>query len=106
MLEYEGYEVRLAERSRHALELITTTPIDLVVSDLDLLEMRGTQLLREIAQVSPYTASVLMTGSGVESANLPVGVWIMKTPFTRQDLISAIQASLAQSAQARSEPIE
>jgi DNA-binding NtrC family response regulator len=104
MLMREGYEVLSAEGPRHALELVgTASPVDLLVSDIVMPEMQGTQLVREVAQLSPHTASVLMTGGAVNSTDLPSGVPVLKKPFTRQDLISAVQASLARSVQARAD---
>jgi DNA-binding NtrC family response regulator len=97
MLKREGYEVLSAERPRYALEIVaTTSPVDLVVSDIVMPEMQGTQLVREVARLSPQIASVLMTG-GVISADLPIGVPVLKKPFTRQDLLSAVQEALESS---------
>jgi DNA-binding NtrC family response regulator len=104
MLKREGYEVLSVERPRYALEIVaTTSPVDLVVSDIVMPEMQGTQLVREVARLSPHTASVLMTGGVVNSAGLPIGVPVLKKPFTRQDLLSAVQEALERSAQARSD---
>jgi hypothetical protein len=59
--------------------------------------------VRELAEVSPQTATVLMTGGVISPADVPSGVPILRKPFTRQDLLSAVQATLERSAQARTE---
>jgi DNA-binding response OmpR family regulator len=95
ILQREGFDVLSAEGPRQALEIVTTPPpVDLVVSDISMPEKLGTQLVREVAQVSPQTACVLMTGGIIDSADVPIGVPVLTKPFLKQNLISVIQATL------------
>lgn len=81
MLTMAGYEVLPANGARQALEIVSNPPhIDLVVSDVSMPEMRGPQLVREVAQISPRTASVLMTGSITEPAGVPNDVPSSRNP--------------------------
>jgi CheY-like chemotaxis protein len=100
MLKCEGYEVLLADGPRHALEIVKhNPPVHLVVSDLMMPEMEGAQLIREVAQLSPQTAAVLMTGSAITPVDIPEGVPVLMKPFSPRELISAVQAILARSVQ-------
>jgi DNA-binding NtrC family response regulator len=89
-----GYEVFAVTSLRQALEIISKDPgIDVVVSDDRLAEMPGTELLREIGNVSPSTVKILMTG-GIDSADAPVSVSVLKKPFTAKTLIDVIGVAL------------
>jgi CheY-like chemotaxis protein len=102
MLSRVGYEVLLAAGARQALEIVRNDPlIDLMLTDVTMPEMQGTALVREIAQISPRTASMLMTGGGVDPSALPEGVPLLRKPFSASKLISAVQEVLAGSVQAR-----
>ena len=98
MLKRAGYEVLSAEGPRQALEIVkNTAPVDVVVSDNQMPEMPGTQLIRELAQQYPNTAHVLMTGGRISPADVPNGVSVLRKPFLREDLISTVQAAIASS---------
>jgi len=51
MLRKEGYEVTCAEDGQKALELIKKKTIDLVISDLQMPNMTGIELLRHVVQI-------------------------------------------------------
>jgi serine/threonine-protein kinase len=91
LLIRQGYEVFAVISPHQALEIIRKHPgIDVVVSDVDMPEMRGTELLREIAKISPRTVTVLMSGSTLDSAEVPAGVSVLKKPFSVKSLIAAV----------------
>jgi CheY-like chemotaxis protein len=97
MLIRHGYEVLRAKGSRQALEAVNNShPIDLIVSDNQMPEMQGTDLISEIKQLSPQTACVLMTGGVIKSENVPDGVTVLRKPFSIQCLISTVETALAQ----------
>jgi DNA-binding NtrC family response regulator len=63
MLSRQGYDVLPASGPRQALEIVRTTPpIQLILSDIAMPEMRGTQLISEVFRLSPQTAGLLITG--------------------------------------------
>ncbi|HEY7303030.1 MAG TPA: response regulator [Bryobacteraceae bacterium] len=101
VLTRAGYEVLPANGAHQALEIVSNHHpyVDLVVSDLEMPAMQGTQLVREVAQISPQTAGLLMTGGILEPADVPNGVPVLQKPFAMSDLISAVEATLARSAQ-------
>ena|SRR5947209_8103934 len=100
MLLAEGYHVIRADGPGQALEIVKSArPVDLVVSDIRMPEMQGTQLVREIADLSPGTASMLMTGGILDPADLPTGVPVLRKPFSTAELLLVVEATLARSVQ-------
>jgi two-component system cell cycle sensor histidine kinase/response regulator CckA len=106
MLHRAGYDVLPANGAHHALEIIKANPpVHVVVSDIQMPEMLGTQLIREVTQLSPQTAGVLMTAAIINPADLPDGLIVLKKPFRMQDLISVVEAILAGRSNAEREPV-
>jgi DNA-binding NtrC family response regulator len=64
-----GFFCAEAETAETALESIETSPPDIVVTDLKLPSLSGTELLRKIKEQLPRTEVAIMTGHGsIESA--------------------------------------
>jgi DNA-binding NtrC family response regulator len=102
MLHRGGYQVLQATDARRALELIRNEPlIDVVLSDVMMPGMPGTDLAREVALISPQTAVVLMTGGVISSAAVPNDTTLLKKPFSMQDLFAAVQTAVVRSTQLR-----
>jgi DNA-binding NtrC family response regulator len=96
MLKCEGYEVLVADGPRQALEIVKNrATVHLLISDIEMPEMKGTQLVRETARLSPQTAAVLMTGV-VNPTGVPNDVLVLKKPFSQRELISAVKAIVHQ----------
>ncbi len=90
------YDVLSVSSPRKALELIrSTSPIDLVLSDVQMQEMRGLDLLREIRLLSPSTAGILMS-SEEALAEVPTGVQFLRKPFSSDELFATVELVLAQ----------
>ena len=101
ILRLEGFDVLSADGPRQALEIVSNRPpVHLVLSDVVMPEMQGTQLVREIVRLSPQTADVLMTGYITDTEDAPDDMALLRKPFTRQELICAVSTALAQSAKA------
>lgn len=56
------WEVEVAESGAKALEMMKERPYDIVVTDMRMPEMSGSQLLAEVQQHHPATARVVLTG--------------------------------------------
>ncbi len=68
-LEQAGYRVTTAEDGREALEALSTSQIDLVLSDVRMPGLGGVELVEEVEALRPGTPVVLMTAFGtIESA--------------------------------------
>jgi two-component system response regulator AtoC len=64
-----GFLCAEAETAEAALELLETLPPDIVVTDLKLPSLSGTELLRKIKEHLPRTEAAIMTGHGsIETA--------------------------------------
>jgi DNA-binding NtrC family response regulator len=68
-LSQAGFDAFSAQSSGHALELLTTRPFDVVLTDLNMPSMNGTDLCRRINEVAPHVPVVLVTAFGsIDSA--------------------------------------
>jgi DNA-binding NtrC family response regulator len=56
--------VRLSSSPLEALEIMASEPVRVLLSDIDMPEMPGTQLLRTVRQRHPQIVRLLMTGRG------------------------------------------
>ncbi|MEO8166938.1 MAG: sigma-54 dependent transcriptional regulator [bacterium] len=69
VLKKEGYVVQQAENGRVALDAIKEGSFDLVITDLEMPEMKGIALLEHITSISPETLVVIITAYGsIETA--------------------------------------
>lgn len=69
VLKKEGYSVQEAENGRVALDAIKEGSFDLVITDLEMPELKGIALLEQITSVSPETLVVIITAYGsIETA--------------------------------------
>ena len=100
MLRRQGYEVLPASGPRQALEIVSTPPpVQLILSDIAMPEMRGTQLVSEVFRLSPQTAGLLMTGDFASPPDVPEGVAVIRKPFSTAELILAVHSTLERSAE-------
>lgn len=98
MLPEEGFEPMGETSARKALELLRQKSFDLVVSDVEMPEMRGLDLLRAIREVRPNQMVLLITAFG--SIDLAVdavrggAVDFLAKPFRIEVLVLAMQRAL------------
>ncbi len=68
-LEMDGYNILLAGDGKEGLEVVNSSDIDLVVSDLKMPKMSGEELLKKITASYPTVPVIILTGHGtIESA--------------------------------------
>ena len=97
-LPEEGFAVRGETSARRALELLATTPFDLVITDVEMPELRGIDLLREVKKVRPEQMVLLVTAFGsidlaVQAVRLGAVDFLAK-PFKLEVLVLAIERAL------------
>ncbi|MBI3291304.1 MAG: response regulator, partial [Elusimicrobia bacterium] len=63
-LEADGYTLQVAEGGEAALRLLEPSPCPLVITDLNMPQMNGLELLRVIKQRYPDTEVILITAYG------------------------------------------
>ncbi len=69
VLEREGYAPTPVGSAKEALELISADSFDLVLTDIQMPEMNGLELLREVKEFDPSLPVLVMTAYGtVKSA--------------------------------------
>ena len=102
VIEYQlreaGYEVRSAEDGKKALERFAEARWDAVLTDLDMPELSGLDLLREIKRVSPDTPVIMITAYGtvdsaVEAMKLGAFHYVTK-PVNRDALLHTLENAL------------
>lgn len=64
LLEIEGHTVKAAENGVQGLEMISSEPFDLVISDIKMPEMDGIDLLGKLNETHPDTTVVMISGHG------------------------------------------
>lgn len=97
-LPEEGFAVRGETSPRRALELLVKTPFDLVITDVEMPELRGIDLLREVKKTRPEQMVLLVTAFG--SIDLAVqavrqgAIDFLAKPFKLEVLVLAIERAL------------
>ncbi|HWQ14296.1 MAG TPA: HD domain-containing phosphohydrolase [Roseiflexaceae bacterium] len=98
LLRMKGYQVRVAENGRAALERMRETRFDLLLTDLQMPEMGGIALLQEVQQRYPGTDAVVFTAfATVETAReaLKLGAFDYLTkPVSVDDLERTVRRAL------------
>jgi two-component system response regulator PilR (NtrC family) len=64
ILRKEGFDVEEAENGRAAYEKFVEKAFDLVITDLEMPEMKGIELLSKIRELSPQTIVIIVTAYG------------------------------------------
>ena len=64
VLTKENYEVSEAENGKIAYEKLLESPFDLVITDLEMPEMKGVELLEKIRDLSVQTSTMVVTAYG------------------------------------------
>ena len=88
-----GYDVVTAEDGEEAFKAFSEAPqtIQLVISDVVMPGMQGPQLVRSIKNLSPSTATLLMSGTWSAPEE---GVTLIGKPFARQTLLTMVRGLL------------
>jgi len=69
VLQKEGFQVDAAENGKIALEKVRRGNFDIVVTDLEMPEMKGIELLEQVAALAPETSVIIVTAYGsIETA--------------------------------------
>jgi len=95
LLSQNDYIVVEAQNGLEALALFKTEPFDLVITDSDMPEMSGDQLVLEIKAQAPTQPVILMTANRVSAPgleNLPNV--ILDKPFPLETLHAAVTSLL------------
>lgn len=93
ILQASDYVVETAENGRDALEKIIENPgFHLVITDMNMPEMDGLSLIREIRKTDPDTAIIVMTGS--DDGGPPSGAddCVTKDENIQETIVASVEA--------------
>jgi diguanylate cyclase (GGDEF)-like protein/PAS domain S-box-containing protein len=95
-----GYETLVANDGRSALELIKRNNIALMLLDLDLPDMSGLDLLRQLGREGRALPTIMITGEGSEKVAIDafrLGVYdYLSKPLDTSELIEALNRGMTQ----------
>jgi signal transduction histidine kinase/CheY-like chemotaxis protein len=94
ILQYYGYEVRVASDGIEGLELFRQERPDLVLLDLSMPRMSGREVLKEMRQIDPHIKVLLFTGYATDQEEFGNSVGVVHKPFMAVDLIAAITQAM------------
>ena len=100
MLRYYGHQVETACDGATALAMYEAGPFDLVITDYQMPEMKGDQLIAEIKRLRPEQRIILATAFAEDFLvyGKPTGGvnHILTKPFSLEELRAAIAKVMAQ----------
>lgn len=109
VLESEGYHVRSAETGRHAVRAVVSASADgaqrfhpdLILLDLRLPDMHGTEVVRELQEKLPEVPPIVFLSAdppqSLQEAAENIGAEAVRKPFDFDELFQAIRKALAKS---------
>lgn len=95
LLELEGFDVVAVSEYRGACELIQKELFDTLITDLDLPDGTGVDLVMRARMLNPKMKSILMTGYGCsvvrkQASELGLSAYLEK-PFDPEELLQALR---------------
>jgi len=97
ILRNEGYEVIKAANGKEALNALNGTNIDMLITDLNMPEMNGIELVESLRDMPDFKSIpvLMVTSENQESirkkaAHAGVNVWMLK-PFIPKHLVDAVK---------------
>ena len=94
ILRANGYQVVDASRGSEALELVHGGGIDLVLTDLVMPEMPGTELAAELRESHPGLPVLFMSGYADVAGTIEDPSALIQKPFTGAALLTKVQEAL------------
>jgi DNA-binding response OmpR family regulator len=100
-LEGEHYEVRIATTGRQVSQIMDASPCDLIILDLNLPDVNGMEVLRQVRNARPHLPVLILTGSArvedrVDGLDSGADDYLTK-PFAFSELTARIRALLRRS---------
>ena len=100
-LESEHYDVRIATAGRQVSRMMETGPCDLIILDLNLPDVSGMEVLRQVRGTRPHLPILILTGSArvedrVDGLDSGADDYLTK-PFAFSELMARVRALLRRS---------
>ena len=99
ILAREGLSPTAVGSVPRALDRMTESPVDAVLTDLVMPCLDGLDLIRALRRSSPETPVVAMSGSDDELVGRALALGarsVVRKPFTREELVGAIRDALGE----------
>ncbi len=98
ILQLEGYDVDVAETGFDAMEKSSNRFYNLVLLDIMLPDIQGTELLTKMHRTTPKTMKIMITGfpsfdNAVEALNMGADAYLLK-PVELEELLSVVKEKL------------
>lgn len=105
ILRLEGYRVLVAENGRRAIEILGEEEIDLMLLDIKMPGIDGTEVLKVASKVSPDSEIILLTAHGslesaVEALRQGAHDYLLK-PASTQEILSSVASGIARREEAK-----
>ena len=94
-LQMAGHSVSAFSSGQEALRHCRDQPVDLLITDLTMPDMPGTELADRVRRVRPGCRLLFVSGLSHGPEGLPLGAELLAKPFTPVDLMSAVSRALA-----------
>jgi DNA-binding NtrC family response regulator len=97
-LNDQGYSIETAANGKHAIKICQKTPFDVALIDIELPDMKGTELLTKLKSIQPKMVNIIITGhpsieNAMKAVNEKADGYILK-PFEIPALLATIKKLL------------
>jgi len=98
ILNDEGYLVEAVENGKQAVKTCEKSPFDIALIDIELPDMKGTELLNKLKRIQPKMIRIIITGhpsleSAMKAVNERADGYVLK-PFEVTELLQKIRRIL------------
>lgn len=98
VLKEDGYEIDLAEDMSEAIEKIRATSFDLIITDKNIPEPKGAELINKIKVITPNSKIIVLTAFGdvesyLELMNMGIYDYLTK-PIKMSELKMSVKKAL------------
>jgi DNA-binding NtrC family response regulator len=95
VLNDEGYLVEVVENGKQAVKACEKSPFDVALIDIELPDMKGTELLNKLKRIRPKMIRIIITGhpsleSAMKAVNERADGYVLK-PFEVSELLQKIR---------------
>jgi DNA-binding NtrC family response regulator len=100
ILEDAGYSVEAVDNGRQAIKTCEKLPFDVALVDINLPDVKGTELLRELKRLQPRMVKIIVTGepsieNAVKALYEKADGFITK-PFDPQEFLDTVKKLIAE----------
>ncbi len=97
VLAQEGHDIYLATDGDEALALCSGTPMDIVITDLQMPKMHGLELISVIRDLSPRPGIVVISGTGEPQLDMATAMGadrVLSKPISHSELLDTVRSAL------------